>query len=163
MLRKLLAMTLIASSSSVLATDLKKSQISVPLIGEAKLRAELENKRNTLAAIVATEALSVSLFDFDSADIKREARNGLANSRATLAAVKGQLVIVGHCDEKGGAKYNHALGLRRANAVKEYLVSVGIDPNKIETVSYGNEQPVFNDEGKVNSYQSRRVEIFERK
>lgn len=50
--------------------------------------------------------------------------------------------IEGHCDERGTREYNLALGERRANAAKNYLVSLGVNPNRIRTVSYGKERPV---------------------
>ena len=51
------------------------------------------------------------------------------------------LLIEGHCDERGTEQYNLALGDRRANAAKEYIVALGIDGNRIRTVSYGEERP----------------------
>ena len=52
-----------------------------------------------------------------------------------------QIIIEGHCDERGTREYNLALGERRANSVKEFLVSLGVDPNRISTISYGKERP----------------------
>ena len=53
-----------------------------------------------------------------------------------------QLTIEGHCDERGTREYNLALGARRANAVKEYLVSLGVAAGRLQTVSYGKERPI---------------------
>ena len=50
--------------------------------------------------------------------------------------------IEGHCDERGTREYNLALGERRANAAKDYLVQLGINPSRIKTISYGKERPV---------------------
>ena len=52
-----------------------------------------------------------------------------------------QIIIEGHCDERGTREYNLALGERRANSVKEFLVSLGVDPGRISTISYGKERP----------------------
>ena len=52
------------------------------------------------------------------------------------------VTVEGHCDERGTREYNLALGARRANSVKNYLVSEGIDPSRITTISYGKERPV---------------------
>ena len=53
-----------------------------------------------------------------------------------------QITIEGHCDERGTRDYNIALGERRANAAKNYLVSLGVDPSRITVVSYGKERPL---------------------
>ena len=53
-----------------------------------------------------------------------------------------RVTIEGHCDERGTREYNLALGARRANAVKEYLVSQGVSASVLETVSYGKERPI---------------------
>ena len=52
-----------------------------------------------------------------------------------------QLIVEGHCDERGTREYNLALGERRANAVKEFLVSLGVESGRITTISYGKERP----------------------
>lgn len=52
-----------------------------------------------------------------------------------------QIIIEGHCDERGTREYNLALGERRANSVKEFLVSLGVDSGRITTISYGKERP----------------------
>jgi peptidoglycan-associated lipoprotein len=53
-----------------------------------------------------------------------------------------QITVEGHCDERGTREYNLALGARRANAVKEYLVSLGVNTSRLQTVSYGKERPI---------------------
>ena len=52
-----------------------------------------------------------------------------------------QIIIEGHCDERGTREYNLALGERRANSVKEFLVSLGVEPGRVTTISYGKERP----------------------
>lgn len=54
-----------------------------------------------------------------------------------------KIIVEGHCDERGTREYNLALGERRANAVKNYLVKKGIKANRIKTISYGKDKPVF--------------------
>jgi peptidoglycan-associated lipoprotein len=82
-------------------------------------------------------------FDFDSYSVRSEA-TGLLDAQAgwlrRYPAV--QVRIEGNCDERGTREYNLALGARRANAVRDYLASHGIDPNRITTVSYGKEKPI---------------------
>ncbi|MDZ7376179.1 MAG: peptidoglycan-associated lipoprotein Pal [candidate division KSB1 bacterium] len=82
-------------------------------------------------------------FDFDRYDLTPRARDILANhARILKENPQIKLTIEGHCDERGTIEYNLALGERRANAAKEYLVKYGIDPSRIRTISYGKERPL---------------------
>ncbi len=86
--------------------------------------------------------LKPAFFDYDKADLRADARDVLAANAAWLKSHSTvAFTIEGHCDERGTAQYNLALGDRRANAAKEYLVSLGIDAGRIKTVSYGKERP----------------------
>jgi len=67
-----------------------------------------------------------------------------------------RLTIEGHCDERGTREYNLALGARRANAVKEYLVSQGVSTARLETVSYGKERPICTESNESCWAQNRR-------
>ena len=67
-----------------------------------------------------------------------------------------RVVIEGHCDERGTREYNLALGARRANAVREYLVSLGVSAARVETVSYGKERPMCTDSTESCWAQNRR-------
>ena len=64
--------------------------------------------------------------------------------------------VEGHCDERGTREYNLALGARRANAVKEYLVSQGVSAARVETVSYGKERPICTESNEACWTQNRR-------
>jgi peptidoglycan-associated lipoprotein len=82
-------------------------------------------------------------FDFDKYNIRPEDAEILKENAVLLkryARVKVQ--IEGHCDERGTTEYNLALGERRANSAKRYLVSLGISPDRISTISYGKERPL---------------------
>lgn len=82
-------------------------------------------------------------FDFDKYDIRPEDTEILKESAALL--MKSPMVkiqIEGHCDERGTAEYNLALGERRANSGKRYLISLGISESRISTISYGKERPL---------------------
>ncbi len=86
--------------------------------------------------------LKPAFFDYDKADLRSDARDVLAANATWLKAHPTVLfTIEGHCDERGTAQYNLALGDRRANAAKEYLVSLGIEAGRVKTVSYGKERP----------------------
>jgi peptidoglycan-associated lipoprotein len=81
-------------------------------------------------------------FELDSSDVSAEGQQVLQANAAVLKKYPGmQVTIEGHCDERGTAEYNLALGERRALAAKNYLVSLGISADKVKTVSYGKEFP----------------------
>jgi peptidoglycan-associated lipoprotein len=81
-------------------------------------------------------------FELDSADVSAEGQQVMQANAAVLKKYPAmQITIEGHCDERGTAEYNLALGERRAVAAKNYLVSLGIPADKIKTVSYGKEFP----------------------
>jgi peptidoglycan-associated lipoprotein len=81
-------------------------------------------------------------FDYDKADIRADARDALSQTAQFLKANPQMKVVVqGHCDERGSTEYNLALGDRRAAAAKQFLVSLGITADRLETVSYGKERP----------------------
>ncbi|MCX8038767.1 MAG: peptidoglycan-associated lipoprotein Pal [Candidatus Sumerlaeia bacterium] len=87
--------------------------------------------------------LQTVYFDFDRFDIKPEARRILdQNAEFLLANPDIKVLIEGHCDERGSTEYNLHLGQRRADAVREYLVAKGVSPDRLQTISYGEERPV---------------------
>jgi peptidoglycan-associated lipoprotein len=82
-------------------------------------------------------------FDFDRSALRDDAKNICQEIAAYLKAhPRTALVIEGHCDERGTAEYNLALGDRRATAVKSYLVSLGVPATELSTVSFGKERPL---------------------
>lgn len=82
-------------------------------------------------------------FDFDKADLRADARETLkANADWLKKNPAATVQIEGHCDERGTAEYNLALGARRAQSAKDYLVTLGIPEQRLSTVSYGQELPV---------------------
>ncbi len=81
-------------------------------------------------------------FAFDSSELNAESRQTLEALAAWLQTFPAtNLVVEGHADERGTREYNLALGERRANSAASYLVALGIDPNRISTISYGEERP----------------------
>ena len=83
------------------------------------------------------------LFDYDSSELSAEAKLTL-DKQSRFLRVNSDLTftIEGHCDERGTREYNLALGERRANAAKDYLMTYGISSNRISVLSYGKERPV---------------------
>lgn len=81
-------------------------------------------------------------FDFDKSDLQPEGRATSEKVAVWLNSYPTALVTVeGHADERGTREYNLALGERRANSVRDYLIALGVDPNRITTISYGKERP----------------------
>ena len=81
-------------------------------------------------------------FDTDQSSIREDGRQTLARQAEWLKKYTNyQITIAGHCDERGTREYNLALGERRANAAKQFLVAQGIPAQRIQTISYGKERP----------------------
>jgi peptidoglycan-associated lipoprotein len=81
-------------------------------------------------------------FDFDKYNIRPGDAQILNKDYAWMQAHSGKVRIEGNCDERGTVEYNLALGQKRADAAKAYLVNLGADPKRLETVSYGKEKPL---------------------
>lgn len=90
----------------------------------------------------AFSEMDIVYYGYDSFNLSDEARNALKKNADWMKAnTSARIQIEGHCDERGTVEYNMALGDRRANAAKSYLVRLGVAGNRIETISYGKERP----------------------
>ncbi len=84
------------------------------------------------------------LFDYNAYNLRANSQAILEKQAAWLQTYASvNVTIEGHCDERGTREYNLALGARRANSVKDYLVSLGLNPSRITTISYGKERPAI--------------------
>lgn len=87
-------------------------------------------------------AVKDAYFDYDKADVRTDAKDALAQTAQFLRSnPQVKVVVEGHSDERGSTEYNLALGDRRAAAAKQFLVSLGLSADRMETVSYGKERP----------------------
>jgi len=127
-----------------------------PIQLEAK---EVEDKiEETELTRLTKEGLRDIFFDFDEATIRPDARAILENNARWLKKnPRVKILIEGHCDERGTIEYNLALGDRRANAARDYLISLGIDPTRIATISYGEERPFAQGHNEEAWAQNRRA------
>jgi OOP family OmpA-OmpF porin len=101
-----------------------------------------------------------ALFDFDRADIKPDARAKLDDLVSKLAGMSLEVIIAsGHTDSVGNDAYNEKQSVRRAEAVKAYLVGKGVDANRIYTEGKGERQPVADNKTAEGRAKNRRVEI----
>lgn len=97
-------------------------------------------------------------FDFDKYNLKPDSQKTLQAQAAWLRKYPNVTVTVeGHCDERGTREYNLALGERRANATKEFLMASGVSANRIKTFSYGKERPVALGHNETAWAQNRRA------
>jgi peptidoglycan-associated lipoprotein len=97
-------------------------------------------------------------FSYDSYAIEGMARNDLEANARVLSDQSGMKVVLeGHCDERGTAEYNMALGAERARAVKTALVALGVSSSRIDTVSYGEEIPLDPSQSEEAFAKNRRV------
>lgn len=108
--------------------------------------------------------LEDAMFDYDKATIRPDAMKALQDDvaviKSTLAKYPTEVVkIEGHCDERGSAEYNLALGDRRAAAAKEFLVGMGISANQLSPVSYGKEHQVCSDHTEACWQANRRAHL----
>lgn len=101
-----------------------------------------------LASLIPGVDTSLVHFGFDRYDVDADARRILQAQANWLKSNNRSIMVEGHCDERGTREYNIALGDRRANAVKNYLVAMGVSANRIRTVSYGKERPMGMDHAK---------------
>lgn len=112
----------------------------------------------SIAELNAKGYLRDALFDYDKADLRDDARSVLAANADWLKKFSTvQVLIEGHCDERGTAAYNLALGDRRANAARDYFASLGVDASRIKTVSYGKERPICTDSNEACWQRNRRA------
>ncbi len=117
---------------------------------EAARKAQAEFEKSLVAKkypgiegeVFETSLLKDVFFDFDRYDIRPQDAEILKENAMVLTKYPNvKIQVEGHCDERGTQEYNLALGERRANAVKRYLVSLGISPDRISIISYGEERP----------------------
>tara|TARA_R110000868_G_scaffold189695_2_gene433088 strand:- start:134068 stop:134562 length:495 start_codon:yes stop_codon:yes gene_type:complete len=148
-----LALLTACSACSTMPKDGSNSDMSSSYEAPAKV-APSKSKLEEVAAMYTGNKVQ---FDFDSAALSAESQ---ARLRAVAKRIKSenpsQVIVEGHCDERGTREYNLALGDRRAVSAKKFLVGLGIDSSKIKTISYGKERPMNTAHNAVAWEQNRR-------
>lgn len=114
-------------------------EVVAEITEEERARRAMEEKMRAMVSEFEAETIH---FDFDKYNLKPEAQEILKKKAAFLRAnTEYSLLIEGHCDERGTQEYNLALGERRANSAKQYLMALGISEDRIKTISYGKLRP----------------------
>lgn len=138
-------------STSTAAADDKKSAKTGPAKEEVVAKASADTQPS---------ALKVVYFDYDKSNITDEAKTLLDKNFEYLTKNGNvKVTIVGHCDERGTAEYNMALGDRRANSTKNYLANRGITAPRMDTLSKGKEEPVDPGHSEAAWAKNRRAEF----
>ena len=163
--KRLMVLAMLASLTVVLGCGGKKA-VDEPAPTEASAPpveqpAEQPVEQPVTPAVdMSPISLNDVFFDFDQYNLTGEAKGTLdANGRELKRLAEANITIEGHCDERGTKAYNLALGDKRANAARDYLVALGVTASRITTVSYGKERPF--DEGHDESAwaKNRRAHI----
>ena len=124
---------------------------------QAAQKAQVKAQQGLEAA--AANVGTVFYFQFDSSSLTEDARAQVDAHIQALLGNNDSVRLEGHTDERGTREYNLALGERRANAVRDYMVANGLPSYRVETISYGEENPVAYGSGETNWQQNRRVEL----
>jgi peptidoglycan-associated lipoprotein len=163
------AITLLFTAALLVAcsgSDTKEDEEAAAAAAAAAAAKSAQDAATTQAAAeqqrlqeAATALGTVFYFEYDSSTLSPEAINTLNAHIAALQGIDSNVRLDGHTDERGTRDYNMALGERRANSVRDYMVANGIATYRIETVSYGEERPIEYGSGESNWAQNRRVEL----
>jgi peptidoglycan-associated lipoprotein len=109
----------------------------------------------------AVSAFETVYFDFDKSDLRQDARDVLSKNAAVLLKTQtaAKIKIEGHCDERGSAEYNLALGERRAKSAMQYLITLGVQADRLSVISYGKEKPAVQGNDEEAWAKNRRAEF----
>ena len=155
---------LVAGSGCSRRSQLATPAPRAPAVNETHMPAprggtESDSGRGQVTAV----DLSPIFFGYDSASLTEEGRAILDRlARDLRRETDVALVVEGHCDERGTIEYNLALGERRAQAVRDYLMTSGVAPERIRVISYGKERPFADGHDEVSWAQNRRAHIARR-
>jgi peptidoglycan-associated lipoprotein len=115
----------------------------------------------TLQERLTSEVLDI-YFDYDKYDVREDARSQLSRNADALKAILADfptavITLEGHCDERGSAEYNLGLGDRRSTSAQDFLVQLGVNANRLRTISYGKERPQCTEQNESCWQRNRRV------
>ncbi len=135
-----------------------EAALTEEVVEEKILPEDEEVTDTTLPTVVEAPTFKDVLFDFNEYNIREDVRPVLESIASWLNENKDASVLIeGHCDERGTNEYNLALGEKRAKATKDYLISLGVAPNRVNTISYGEEKPLCTEQNNDCWQQNRRA------
>ncbi len=145
-----------SESTEIQIEDKSTDQNNYQTLSDEQTAAEID--KQTQAKIQEVEVQDRVLFGYDSSELTEAAKAILDTQSDWLksdASIK--VIIEGHCDERGTREYNIALGEKRANSAKSYLISKGVDSSRIKVISYGKERLAFFGTGEESLAKNRRA------
>lgn len=130
------------------------------LAEEARLAAAAK-KSSQESTSTSENKFETAYFDFDKAELRQDARDVLSkNAETILKSLPGaKIQIEGHCDERGSAEYNMALGENRAKSAQKYLTTLGVKGENLSIISYGKEKPAVQGSDEAAWAKNRRAEF----
>ncbi len=139
------------------------------LAEQARLATQVKPAQNEVMSSDSPQASSAAAknvfetvyFDFDKSDLRQDARDVLSKNAAVIlkSMPRAKIQIAGHCDERGSAEYNLALGEHRAKSVQKYLTTLGVKTENLSVISYGKEKPAVNGNDEAAWAKNRRAEF----
>jgi len=131
------------------------AQVEKPVLSEEELF-----QQKSLEELNKDQVLKKINFDFDMYTIRDDMKPVMqANANWLLKFPSVEVLVEGHCDERGTIEYNIALGEKRAEAAKNYLVSLGLNAAKVKIISYGKSKPLVAGVDEATYFQNRRAEF----
>ncbi len=149
----------------VVAEPAKPVEKAAPVMVQPKAEAPKVVQAEPAAPAVKPAEVVISFetayFDFDKSDLRQDTRDVLSKNAETIlkSLPTGKVQIEGHCDERGSAEYNLALGERRAKSAQQYLTTLGVKADNLSIISYGKEKPAVVGSDEAAWAKNRRAEF----
>jgi len=142
------------------ATTMEKVEETAPKVEKPVLTEEELFLQKSIEQLNREGNLKRINFDFDKYTLRDDMKPILqSNAEWALKFATIEILIEGHCDERGTVEYNIALGEKRAEAARNYLISLGIAPERIKTISYGKSKTLVQGVDEASFFQNRRDEF----
>ncbi|MFZ5797749.1 MAG: peptidoglycan-associated lipoprotein Pal [Desulfobulbaceae bacterium] len=151
--------TVLALSLGVMMSGCAKKAVETPAVGDKGAMGPAESLDTPASDILEGRTSGPMLpvyFDFDKSDIRADQVERVENNASFLKKNTLRIRIEGNCDERGTNEYNLALGERRALSAKKYLVNLGVDEARLDTVSWGEEKALLFGHDEISWAQNRR-------
>lgn len=135
--------------------------VELPRTAETVPASSNQLEQQSDKASFAESSFETVYYDFDRADLRQDAREALSKNAEIILKSKSdaKIQIEGHCDERGSAEYNLALGERRAKSSLQYLTTLGVKADRLSIISYGKEKPAVQGNDEAAWAKNRRAEF----